>query len=106
MNLSKRLLVNNQWAQLGTKLGLYTSDELYMRTNQMSGDHGHEVLQRWRESKLTFRHLTDALHQLRLDLFAQKIEEIAAGSTPVSARTPLHSSPIVEKKVRIKVRFR
>ena len=70
----------------------------------MSEDFGHEVLQRWRESKLTFHHLTDALYQLRLGLFAQKIEEITAESTlvTVSARTPsLHCSPILEKKVRI-----
>lgn len=105
MQLSKRLSVGDMWAHLGTKLGLYTSEELYMRKNQHGGDHGAEVLQRWRDSRKNFQHLISALHELRLDVLAQKIEEIAAGSTPVSAATPLHSSPIVEKKVREHLKY-
>ena len=101
MNLSIRLSANYQWAQLGTSLGLYTPEEL--RTRRSHGhpsDYGQEVLQRWRESRLTFSHLIDGLHELRLHTLAMKIEELVPEYTPVShADSPL--PPYVEKKVRV-----
>ena len=101
LQLSKRLSVNDLWANLGTKLGLYTTEELFLKKNQLSGEHGAEVLQRWRESRKTFQDLINALNELHLNTLAMRVEEIAAGSTPVSTGpTPMHTSPMVEKKVR------
>lgn len=76
---------DNKWALVASKLNLMTRDDVnFYCTNPKTSGNGSVVLNKWVQSKLTCKDLTESLRssEVRLDTLADEIE-IFFGTTDV-----------------------
>ena len=75
---------------MGSKLNLLSTDDIdYYRTNPETGGNGGIVLQKWKDSKLTFKDLVSALESsdVGLNEAAARVEKHFLGVTESSSES-------------------
>ncbi len=59
LKISERLAINNDWAHLGSKLKLLSTEEINRGYANHVANHGNYVLQKWTDSSRSFKDLID-----------------------------------------------
>ena len=59
LKISERLAINDDWARLGGRLKVLTTEEISLRIAKPHGNHGSYVLQKWTDSNRSFQDLIE-----------------------------------------------